>query len=139
MILVAGMLFAGSSGNYGYSQSHQITSTNQKSLEVGTRHIPDSIMMNVLHDSTGMQNTQMDMMYDTTGMKNGKMKMKHDSASLENGHMDMMYDTTGMKNVHMDMKHDSMSMKKERMDCDSTKMKEVQMKKEVIIDTTKTR
>lgn len=105
VILVGGLLFAGSSGNTVYSQTPQNTPAKRQTMKytcpMHSEVVSDKpgncpkcgmtlvekkdMKMDKMHDSTTMKKDEMKKMHDSTTMKKDQMKMKPDSTTMKKG------------------------------------------------------
>ena len=106
VILIAGLLFAGSSGNKVYSQTPGNTPEKQQTMKY-TCPMHSEIVSDkpgncpkcgmAMVEKKEMKKDEMRQMHDSTTMKKGQMKMKHDSTTMKKDQMKMMHDSTNMK------------------------------------------
>ncbi len=117
-MLVVGITFATTYGNNVFSQARLTSSDNQLSLEANTYSLSDSMKVDVVRDTTGLENLQKEMLMDSSGMEKMHMQMKKDSLSLKTG--EMKHDTTAVKANHLNMEH---MYKEKDVKIDTTKIR----------------
>lgn len=107
VILVAGLIFAGSSGNTVYSQTPQNTPAKVKTMKYTC-----PMHTEVALDKPGNCPKCGMTMVEKKDMKMDDMHQKHDSTTMKKDEMKMMHDSTTMKKDQTKVKPDSTTMKK---------------------------